>query len=154
MSSAPSGINCGTDCSEPYSSGTTVALTATADAGSTFAGWSGGCNGGDGCTLTLTASTMVTAGFAPALQGFTLTVTKAGKGSGSVDSTPWGISCGTDCAEAYPSGATVTLTATPAAGSVFAGWTGACSGKGTCTVTLAGDAEATASFRRQGNARK
>ena len=158
VSSAPSGISCGADCSEPYLNGTTVTLTAAPAAGSTFAGWSAGCNGGGGCVVTLTANTLVSADFEPAPQSapqsFALTVTRAGKGSGSVSSAPSGISCGTDCSEPYLSGTTVTLTAAPAAGSTFAGWSGACSGKSTCTVSLTADTTVTASFRRRGNARK
>src|SRR5262245_33748200 len=42
---AATGINCGTDCSEPYISGSSVKLTATPSSGSSFAGWSGaGCD--------------------------------------------------------------------------------------------------------------
>ena len=85
---------------------------------------------------------------------FALTLIRSGTGSGSVSSAPSGISCGTDCAEAYPSGTTIVLVATAEAGSTFAGWSGACSGKRTCTITLAGDAQVWGSFRRQRNARK
>ncbi len=63
VSSTPSGIRCGSDCSEPYLSGTTVTLAAVPDAGSTFTGWSGGCSGKGGCTVSLTADTTVTASF-------------------------------------------------------------------------------------------
>ena len=54
--------------------------------------------------------------------GPTLTVSKAGAGTGTVTSTPAGINCGTACAAAYATGTPVTLTATPAAGSTFTGW--------------------------------
>lgn len=43
--SNPSGIDCGTDCTETYNSGASIILTATPDAGSTFSGWSGNCSG-------------------------------------------------------------------------------------------------------------
>jgi len=52
----------------------------------------------------------------------TLNVGKSGSGSGTVISAPAGITCGSDCSEVYFSGTPITLTATPAAGSVFAGW--------------------------------
>jgi hypothetical protein len=76
----------------------------------------------------------------------TLTVSKAGQGSGTVSSSPVGISCGLDCKEPFASGATVTLTATAAAGSKFRGWSGVCSGTGTCTLTMSTSATATATF--------
>ncbi|MBI3031702.1 MAG: fibronectin type III domain-containing protein, partial [Candidatus Rokubacteria bacterium] len=57
-------------------------------------------------------------------QEFALTVVKAGTASGTVTSAPAGITCGTDCSEPYASGTAVTLTATPATGAVFGGWSG------------------------------
>ena len=64
VTSIPAGINCGADCSETYTSGTQVILTATADGGSTFNGWSGGgCSGTGTCTVTLTGNTTVNADF-------------------------------------------------------------------------------------------
>jgi hypothetical protein len=72
-----------------------------------------------------------------------LTVTGAGDGSGSVSSNPAGIACqveagGTSgtCAAPYDEGTVVTLTAVPAAGSSFGGWSGGCTGTGTCQVTM------------------
>ena len=63
ISSNPVGITCGGDCTEAYSSGTTVTLTAGSPAGgSFFAGWTGGgCAGTGTCIVTLTADTTVTA---------------------------------------------------------------------------------------------
>lgn len=56
------------------------------------------------------------------LERFMLTVGTTGDGAGTVSSSPSGIECGTDCSELYASGSTVTLTAAPAGGSVFTGW--------------------------------
>ncbi len=64
MSSNPSGISCGSDCSEAYLSGTGVTLTASADAGSTFTGWAGACSGTGPCSVTMSAARSVTAAFA------------------------------------------------------------------------------------------
>jgi hypothetical protein len=81
----------------------------------------------------------------------TVTVTMAGTGTGAVTSSPLGISCIPACSASYASNTAVTLTPTPAAGSVFAGWSGACSGPEPCTVTaLASRPEAvTATFNRE-----
>ncbi|MCB1921024.1 MAG: DUF4214 domain-containing protein [Candidatus Competibacteraceae bacterium] len=67
-------------------------------------------------------------------------------GNGAVTSNPAGIDCGTDCTESYNQGVTITLTATPANGSTFAGWSGACSGTGVCTVVMNAAKNVTATF--------
>ena len=67
-----------------------------------------------------------------------VTVARAGGGAGAVSSNPAGIDCGADCAEYYDVGAPVALTAAPAAGSVFAGWMGACAGQGAVCTTNSG----------------
>ena len=64
VTSAPAGIYCGAACSANFSSGAMVTLTATADAGSTFAGWSGACAGTGTCIVTMTTATSVMATFA------------------------------------------------------------------------------------------
>ena len=106
---------------------TVVTLSAVADAGSTFGGWSGGCSGTDACQVTMDAAKTVTATFEPL--PFPLNVTKAGSGIGTVTSSPPGIACGGDCQEVYPAGSVVTLTAAPSQYSVFDGWSGGCSGR-------------------------
>lgn len=64
VAGSPGTIACGATCSEIFEENTEITLTATADAGSTFAGWSGGgCSGTDPCRVTLTGDTTVTATF-------------------------------------------------------------------------------------------
>jgi len=64
VTSSPAGIDCGATCSAQFDPGTSVALTATPDAGSTFDGWSGGgCAGTGTCTVAMGADTAVSASF-------------------------------------------------------------------------------------------
>ncbi len=81
---------------------------------------------------------------------YTLAVSKTGTGTGAVNSWPAGINCGTTCSANYASGTQVTLTATPDTNMTFAGWSGACSGAGTCTVTMDGAKSVTAIFNLGG----
>ncbi|HWW94567.1 MAG TPA: Ig-like domain-containing protein [Vicinamibacteria bacterium] len=76
---------------------------------------------------------------------YTLSVAKAGTGSGTVTSSPGGINCGASCSASYTAATLVTLTAAPGAGSLFSGWS-ACSGTGTCQVTMSAAQSATATF--------
>ena len=77
----------------------------------------------------------------------TITVGRAGSGSGTVNSSPAGIQCGPSCVAGFPGGATVTLQASPEPGSVFSGWSGAgCAGTGACTVKLTADVGVSARF--------
>jgi hypothetical protein len=83
-------------------------------------------------------------------QTFGLAVVMVGLGSGTVVSAPAGITCGASCSASYSAGTTVTLTATPAGGSAFTGWSGAaCSGTGPCTVTMTAGTTVTAGFDLQ-----
>ena len=146
VASTSSGIDCGTDCSEAYDTGTTVTLTGTPAANSTLVGWSG-CDAVSGttCTVTMNASKVVTAIFD--LKRFMLTVTRSGIGApaGDVSSSPSGISCGSDCSELYTIDTVVTLTASPAM--VFSGWSGCDAVSGaTCTVRMSAAKSVNASF--------
>jgi hypothetical protein len=109
-----------------------VTLSASPDATSDFNGWSGACSGTGACTVTMGADHSVGATFTR--RRHTLTVATAGDGVGwAVGS---GIGCPPTCSRTYDEGQLVTLTAFPAKSSNFDGWTGACSGVGSCTVTM------------------
>lgn len=86
---------------------------------------------------------------APTANSAILMVTLAGTGSGTVTGT--GISCGADCTEAFdPAAASVVaLTQTPDVGSVFSGWSGACTGIAACNVTMDASKSVTATYTRQ-----
>ncbi|NLF57175.1 MAG: PASTA domain-containing protein [Candidatus Hydrogenedens sp.] len=142
------GTDCGAVCSQAHPSGAQVLLTATAGAGSVFAGWTGADEtSGNTCLLVMDSDRTVWAQFASAA-GNTLVVTKTGNGSGTV--TGNGINCGGDCSQTYGLPTNVTLTATPAKGSVFTGFTGHDSegifGDNLCAVYVDCVREVTANF--------
>ncbi len=145
--SSSGGINCPGTCSASFAQGTQVTLTETPGTNYVFGGWSGSCTGMATCTVTMTAAESVTAAF-NAEDG--LTVTIAGGGSGTVMSSPGGISCSpttpNTCTATFPPNTAVQLTETPAANNTFAGWGGACSGTGACSVTVTTSANVTATF--------
>jgi hypothetical protein len=86
-----------------------------------------------------------------------LAVTRTGSGGGRVDSNPAlaaRIDCGAACGAGFTPGANVLLVATPDAGSVFGGWSNACTGTATCAVTMTVNrgVTATLTFLNQGSA--
>jgi len=85
-------------------------------------------------------------GTPPVATRFALQVSLGGIGAGTVSNSPSGVSCGTDCAEDYPSGTVVTLTASASSGSEFSGWSGACAGTDSCVVTMDAAKSVTAGF--------
>jgi len=87
---------------------------------------------------------------APAPTNPSLTVAKAGTGTGTIVSSPSGLNCGPTCAVSFATGTSVTLTAAAASGSTFAGWSGACTGTGTCAVSMTVARSVTATFNAVG----
>lgn len=64
ITSTPAGIDCGGTCTAGFANGASVTLTATADAGYLFQGWSGACSGlANSCTIAMSAAKSVTATF-------------------------------------------------------------------------------------------
>src|SRR5579864_2424489 len=84
---------------------------------------------------------------APLTTAYQLSVQLAGTARGTVTSTPTGISCPSTCTGSFNSGTSVKLTAIPASGAFFAGWSGACTGTGSCTLTMNANKSATATFK-------
>jgi hypothetical protein len=117
-----------------YARGTAVSVVAVPEQGAALTTWGGACGGTAGCTVRLDADKTLVAVFGrnSAAVGVQLT----GDGQGAVTSAPAGIDCGGLCTAQFTIGSTVTLTAAPQAGSTFAGWSGACSGSGTCVVDV------------------
>jgi hypothetical protein len=97
----------------------------------------GGGSGGGGVALFPPAGGQGPAGGAPQSGGsFVMDVALQGTGSGDVQSLDNAISCGAHCSAGYEKGATVTLDAVPAHGSVFDGWQGTCQGTAACALTM------------------
>lgn len=79
-------------------------------------------------------------------QSYSLTVTKAGDGQGTVNADTGALKCGSVCQGSYLSGTRVTLSAIPSVGSAFSGWSGSCTGAGSCTLAISANNSVTASF--------
>jgi len=82
--------------------------------------------------------------------GSTLSVSIIGNPGGRVTSSPSGINCGSTCSASFAIGTPVTLTATPS-GWNFGGWSGACTGSGSCAVTMNSNQAVTATFWTNGS---
>ena len=148
VSSLPAGLECSDVCNANFPTGSTVTLTATPAAGQALAAWAGACSGAAlTCDVTMEQARSATATFVPTnASRFSLSVTRTG--SGGVTSTPAGIDCGTTCETQFAAATRVVLTATPASGQVFDGWSGACRSQAlTCEVTMSAARAVAAAFR-------
>jgi len=123
-----------------YTDGTQVQITGQANPGWTFNGWTGDLAGSaNPATLTMDGDRSVTAAFSQ--EEYTLTANTTG--SGAVTRDPDQAS--------YHQGDQVQLTAVPADGWTFTGWSGDLSGSGNPAVlTIDGDMTVTASFSEGG----
>jgi hypothetical protein len=121
-----------------------VAMVAVPAAGWTVGSWSSGCSVSLSCTVGIAAPTAATVTFVRTPVRVSVGLT----GKGRVTSTPKGIACAAGtCTHTFAPGTAVRLTAAAASGWRFAGWSGACSGRGSC-VTRA-DASVRARFTRR-----
>ena len=148
VTKAGTGDGATTPGSGPYLQGSSYTFTGTPFSGSTGPTWSGTCGAtGSSSTVTITAPSSdctVIATYGTGTPSYTLTVsTTTGTGTGTINITN---NCQTG---SFASGTTIgPCTATPNAGSVFAGWTGTlgCTGTGTCTASLTGNSTMNAVF--------
>ena len=140
-------------CEAEYAQGTEVTLVPVAETGSEFVKWSGDCTGTGSCKVTMNANKSVTATFdeeEPPTPEFTLGITKAGAGAGTVKCKVGGEPA-EPCAAKYPEGTELELVATANAGSEFAGFssgTGSAASCSTspCSFTLEANSAVTATF--------
>jgi len=138
-------INCGSTCKASIDAGSTVTLTATPDANSTFGGWIGNCRGTSKiCTLQVNAAKTATATFLPAQP---LTLNYGGTAKGSVSGVTWDSCSATGCKANVLSGSTVVLTGVPDGSSLFAGWGVVCTGTGSCSIKMNGPKTVLATFQ-------
>ncbi len=156
VSSNDQAINCTPTCSASYpaDSGATLTLSAQPAPGSSFVEWQGACTGSGPCVVTLGGNRSVTAVFQDGSvpPPVVLSVSTGGSGSGRVRSDDQAINCPGTCSQSYAPDTSVTLTASPAQGSVFAGWQGgSCSGTGPCSLTLAASTSVSALFQLDGD---
>jgi hypothetical protein len=151
-------INCPGVCSADLvnwfatSPGVPATLFAVPATGSIFAGW------GEACAAWGTSTKCELHAFSdgprtavarferiPILTSTALTVSLAGSGSGTVHGP--GIDCPGDCAQGFIKDTMISVSATPAPGSSFDGWSGSCAGAtATCDVTMSGARDLTATF--------
>lgn len=122
-----------------YTYGTVVTLTAVANPGSFFSGWSGDCSGvATPCRRTIGLTNAVTATFSREVY----TVTIHTVGNGSVVKQP--------NQPTFFYGTVITLTPSADPGATFDGWSGDCPGAGNplavCHLTVDGNKEVTATF--------
>jgi hypothetical protein len=122
VTSTPTGINCGTECSSEFEENEKVNLEETPKEGSKFVGWSGACSGTGSCEVTMSAAQEVGAEFMSEALPFPLTVFITGKGE--VTSSPAGITCSTEeCTHEFAGKVTLTEKES-VTGYEFAGWIG------------------------------
>ena len=145
---SPGTIDCPVGaCESLFDAGTRVVLRAVPARRSRLVSWSlRSCGTGLTCSLTADSDKSVAAVFAAGF--FRLTARVSGKGRVSGARTPGGISCSTTCSASFAYGKPVRLSAAPAKGWRFTGWSGDCHGSSACVVKIARASAVQATFRR------
>jgi len=141
VTSAPSGIDCGTTCTATFTDPTKVTLTAAPGTDSKMGAWGGVCQDQPAtgpCVVTVTGGVVnASVDFDPAKSSLVVLVT--GTGSGRVTSGDSTIDCGSTCSASYADGTSVTLSPKPAPGSKLSHWSGPCASSSTgntCVVVV------------------
>ena len=148
VTSSDGSINCPGNCTHTYLSNTVVTLNSVPAQGWSLNAWGGACSGNSPtCVVTMTGDATVSAAFTQ--NHYTLTTSISGQGS--ITSTDGNINCPGTCTHTYLSLTQVTLNAAPTHGWTFAGWSGACSGTGSCQLTMLGNYGVSAYFIQAGS---
>ncbi|MBK5278526.1 MAG: C39 family peptidase [Bacteroidia bacterium] len=135
-----------------YVPGGAYELTANPDPDSYFKGWSGDCSGTGDCYIYMmffTNRNPIVHGTFDLIPSYSLSISKSGAGTGSVTSTSSVspvINCDSVCSYLLVQNTSVSLNATPKPGNIFTGWSGACTGKGPCSVTMSSPQSVSANF--------
>lgn len=126
-----------------YNAGSVVPISAYANNGYVFSGFSGNLTGGSPGSVTMNSNKSVTANFTQIATQYQLTTNVSPLGSGSLTFSP---ACCT-----YNAGTQVTITASAAGGYQFSGWTGVDSSSGTTGyVTMNSNRSVTGNFSQIG----
>ncbi|MDP3902047.1 MAG: hypothetical protein Q8Q21_00475 [bacterium] len=146
------GIFCGYNCvnsNANYLKGTSISLSVSPQSGSKFNGWSGACSGTGSCNVSMNVGKSVTARFTAMKNTLTVKITNSSGGSGTVSiSEGQGKCSSSSCSHDYLSGKKISLVASANSGSEFKGWSGACGGSGSCSVTMDQAREVRANFAK------
>jgi hypothetical protein len=141
-------INCPPTCDAWYSitAYRDVTLTATPQPNWLFEGWSGNACivSGDRCTIRLSSIGGTTHNVQARFRAMGIDITV--DGNGRVTSSPGSINCPGTCSQDYANGTAVRLTAQPASGWRFTGWSPTCGSSNPCTVTVTGRHQLRANF--------
>lgn len=144
IAAAGGSLECTSSCFAQLDNGVRVSLIAEPDSGNRLVAWQGSCSGSaPECDLTADGAKSATAIFGTASYAVVVAV----KGKGKVTSSPAGIACPRRCRATFT--APVTLRARPTKHFRFAGWSGACRGKGTCRLSVDRAGAVRAVFRRR-----
>jgi len=150
VTSTPAGIDCPGTCTADFPVDAEVELEALPGPGFEFTGWGVACAGNPNpCTVSMDQDRLVSAVFDP-VPTFELTVVPDGSGSGTVTSIPDGIDCPGICTADFDENEKVVLEAAASPRSSFVRWGGACSGNGTCVVSMDQARNVTATFEQAG----
>ncbi len=139
------GLRCSQSCTTTWSAGTALELSAVPTTGMKLVSWGAGCSGRSSCKVVVESGKTVSAVFAPA--SYRLAVSVSGRGS--VRSSRPGIACPPRCSSLVSSHEPIRLTPTPSHGWRLKQWSGACRGKGVCSVPMTSATTARAVFTRR-----